>query len=60
MDVVLVAGRYTLLDQSALADLLPACEERGVGVLIGGVMNSGVLADRGRAPGSTTARQPPT
>ena len=28
MDVVLVAGRYTLLDQSALADLLPACEER--------------------------------
>jgi D-threo-aldose 1-dehydrogenase len=45
MDVVLVAGRYTLLDQSALADLMPACEERGVGVFIGGVMNSGVLAD---------------
>ena len=45
MDVVLVAGRYTLLDQSALADLLPACVERGVAVFIGGVMNSGVLAD---------------
>jgi D-threo-aldose 1-dehydrogenase len=45
MDVVLVAGRYTLLDQGALADLLPACLERGVAVLVGGVMNSGVLAD---------------
>jgi D-threo-aldose 1-dehydrogenase len=45
MDVVFVAGRYTLLDQSALADLLPACEEGGVAVLVGGVMNSGVLAD---------------
>jgi D-threo-aldose 1-dehydrogenase len=45
MDAVLVAGRYTLLDQGALADLLPACDERGVSVLVGGVMNSGVLAD---------------
>jgi D-threo-aldose 1-dehydrogenase len=45
MDVVLVAGRYTLLDQGALADLLPACEARGVSVLVGGIMNSGVLAD---------------
>lgn len=45
MDVVLVAGRYTLLDQTALEDLLPACLERGVAVLVGGVMNSGVLAD---------------
>jgi D-threo-aldose 1-dehydrogenase len=45
MDVVLVAGRYTLLDQGALADLLPLCLERRVAVLVGGVMNSGVLAD---------------
>jgi D-threo-aldose 1-dehydrogenase len=45
MDVVLVAGRYTLLDQSAARDLLPACLERGVSVLVGGAMNSGVLAD---------------
>ena len=45
MDVVLVAGRYTLLDQSALGDLLPACVERDVAVFVGGVMNSGVLAD---------------
>jgi D-threo-aldose 1-dehydrogenase len=45
IDVVLVAGRYTLLDQSAAIDLLPACVERGVGVIAGGVMNSGILAD---------------
>jgi D-threo-aldose 1-dehydrogenase len=51
MDVVLVAGRYTLLDQGALDDLLPACLERSVGVLVGGVMNSGVLADP--RPGAT-------
>ena len=56
MDVVLVAGRYTLLDQSALADLLPACVERGVGVFIGGVMNSGVLADP--RPGSPLRLRP--
>jgi D-threo-aldose 1-dehydrogenase len=51
MDAVLVAGRYTLLDQEALAELLPACRERGVAVFVGGVMNSGVLADP--KPGAT-------
>jgi D-threo-aldose 1-dehydrogenase len=51
IDVVLLAGRYTLLDQSALADLLPACEARGVSVVIGGVFNSGVLVDP--APGAS-------
>jgi D-threo-aldose 1-dehydrogenase len=45
LDVVLVAGRYTLLDQSAMDDLLPACVERGVAVVIGGVFNSGVLVE---------------
>ncbi|HEY0617206.1 MAG TPA: aldo/keto reductase [Kribbella sp.] len=45
LDVVLLAGRYTLLDQAALSDLLPACEARGVSVVIGGVFNSGVLID---------------
>ena len=45
MDAFLVAGRYTLLDQEALPELLPLCLERGISVLIGGVMNSGVLAD---------------
>jgi D-threo-aldose 1-dehydrogenase len=44
-DVVLCAGRYTLLDQSALADLLPECERRGTSVVIGGVYHSGLLAD---------------
>jgi D-threo-aldose 1-dehydrogenase len=44
-DVFLLAGRYTLLDQEALSELLPLCEERGIGILVGGVMNSGVLAD---------------
>jgi D-threo-aldose 1-dehydrogenase len=45
LDVVLCAGRYTLLDQSALDDLLPTCEVRGVSVVVGGVFNSGVLVD---------------
>ncbi|WP_229076761.1 aldo/keto reductase [Actinoplanes sp. DH11] len=49
LDCVLLAGRYTLLDQSALADLLPECERRGVSVIVGGVYNSGVLADPVRA-----------
>ncbi|MEJ3654427.1 aldo/keto reductase [Actinomycetes bacterium KLBMP 9759] len=44
IDAVLMAGRYTLLDQSAEADLLPACAERGVSVIAAGVFNSGVLA----------------
>lgn len=44
LDVVLLAGRYTLLDRSGDAELLPACAERGVGVVLGGVFNSGVLA----------------
>jgi D-threo-aldose 1-dehydrogenase len=45
VDCVLVAGRYTLLDQSAATRLLPLCQQRGVRVLAGGVFNSGILAD---------------
>jgi D-threo-aldose 1-dehydrogenase len=45
MDVFMVAGRYTLLDPSAIHELLPLCEERGIAVVIAGVMNSGILAD---------------
>ncbi|MEU9480276.1 aldo/keto reductase [Streptomyces sp. NPDC048191] len=45
VDVVLCAGRYTLLDHSAAAELLPAAAERGVSVVLGGVFNSGLLAD---------------
>ncbi|MEV7076237.1 aldo/keto reductase [Streptomyces sp. NPDC093990] len=51
LDCVLVAGRYSLLDRTAADELLPLCAERQVGVLVGGVFNSGVLADP--APGAT-------
>jgi D-threo-aldose 1-dehydrogenase len=44
VDVVLIAGRYTLLDQSAAEGLLPAALDRGVAVIAGGVFNSGLLA----------------
>lgn len=43
-DVVLLAGRYTLLDRSAGETFLPLCLERGVTVVAGGVFNSGILA----------------
>ncbi|WP_328771689.1 aldo/keto reductase [Streptomyces sp. NBC_00286] len=43
-DVVMLSGRYTLLDHSALDDLLPACTQRGVSVLAASVFNSGLLA----------------
>jgi len=47
LDCVLVAGRYTLLDQSAADVLFPLCQRRGVAVLACGVFNSGILADPG-------------
>lgn len=43
-DVFLVAGRYTLLDHTALDGLFPACAKRGVRVVLGGPYNSGLLA----------------
>jgi D-threo-aldose 1-dehydrogenase len=43
-DLFLVAGRYTLLDHTALPALLPACEARDVMVVVGGPYNSGLLA----------------
>jgi D-threo-aldose 1-dehydrogenase len=51
LDVVLCAGRYSLLDRSAGEDLLPACLETGTSAVIGGVYNSGLLADP--RPGAT-------
>jgi D-threo-aldose 1-dehydrogenase len=45
VDCVMVAGRYTLLDQSAADELLPTCLDRAVAVLVAGVFNSGVLAE---------------
>ena len=43
-DIFLIAGRYTLLDHTALARLFPACANRGVKVVLGGPYNSGLLA----------------
>ena len=44
LDVVLIAGRYTLLDQQAADRLFPICEAKGVKVIVGGPYNSGILA----------------
>jgi D-threo-aldose 1-dehydrogenase len=43
-DCFLIAGRLTLLDSSAAETLLPLCRERGIGLIVGGVFNSGILA----------------
>ena len=43
-DCFLLAGRYTLLEQDALDEFLPLCEERGAAVVVGGGFNSGILA----------------
>ncbi|MGW8065230.1 aldo/keto reductase [Streptomyces ziwulingensis] len=51
VDAVLCAGRYTLLEQGALEALLPAADAAGKSVVVGGVFNSGLLADP--APGAT-------
>jgi D-threo-aldose 1-dehydrogenase len=66
VDVMMVAGRYTLLDRSAEHDLLPLALERGVGVVAAAVYNSGLLStavvpddatfDYGRAPGTVLER----
>lgn len=44
LDCILLAGRYTLLDRSAVAELLPLCVEKGTSLVVGGVFNSGILA----------------
>ncbi|MBV9351686.1 MAG: aldo/keto reductase [Mycobacterium sp.] len=45
-DAFLLAGRYTLLEQSPLEDLLPRCEKVGTSIVVGGPLNSGILAGR--------------
>jgi D-threo-aldose 1-dehydrogenase len=57
MDYFLLAMPYTLLDQSALEKELPMCRRRGVGIVIGAVFASGILAT-GARPGSLYAYQP--
>lgn len=66
VDVVMLAGRFTLLDQSAVDDLLPLARERGVAVVAAAVYNSGLLSrdtldpdapyDYGRVPADVLAR----
>ncbi len=50
-DCMLLAGRYSLLEQGALDEFLPLCEQKNIGVLAGGVFNSGILAS-GARPGA--------
>jgi D-threo-aldose 1-dehydrogenase len=67
LDVILLAGRYTLLEQGAHATLFPRCQSSGTSVVIGGPYNSGILAtgvkrggmlhyDYHRAPASAVER----
>ena len=60
-DLFLLAGRYTLLEQEPLDTLFPQCAKRGVGIVIGGPYNSGVLAGKttfnyGNIPSDVAAR----
>ena len=60
-DAFLLAGRYTLLEQKPLHDLLPACEKTGTGIILGGPYNSGLLAggdtwNYSKAPGDIMAK----
>lgn len=50
-DIFLLAGRYTLLEQEALTSFLPLAQSRGIGLVIGGPYNSGILAT-GARPGA--------
>jgi D-threo-aldose 1-dehydrogenase len=52
-DVVMLAGRYTLLEQGALDDVLPAAEEQGKSVVAVGVFNSGILSKNRPERGAT-------
>jgi D-threo-aldose 1-dehydrogenase len=51
LDVLLLAGRYTLLEQNALDVLLPACGRAGTAIVVGGPYNSGILATGTRQGG---------
>ncbi|PDS36741.1 pyridoxal 4-dehydrogenase [Rhizobium anhuiense] len=59
LDCILLAGRYTLLDRSAVAELLPLCRQKGTSLVVGGVFNSGILAT-GPVPGSHFDYMPAT
>ena len=59
VDFVLLAGRYTLLDQSALEEAYPACQEGGVAVIAAAVFNTGILAV-GSVPDATFENEAPS
>lgn len=56
LDVILLAGRYTLADQTALPVLLPECARRGVALVLGGPYNSGILATGAHPASGEVAR----
>jgi D-threo-aldose 1-dehydrogenase len=51
LDCVLLAGRYTLLEQEPVATFLPRCMAEGTGIIVGGAYNSGILATGTRSGG---------
>lgn len=51
-DLMMIAGRYSLLDRSAAADLFPAARKAGTGIVAAGIFNSGILA---KGPGTEGA-----
>jgi D-threo-aldose 1-dehydrogenase len=53
LDVIMLAGRYTLLEQDALDNLLPLAQERDVSIVAAGVFNSGLLSKDRPAPDAT-------
>ncbi|QAV70601.1 aldo/keto reductase [Salinibacterium sp. UTAS2018] len=58
VDLVMCAGRFTLIDDSALADLMPLALERNVGVVVAGVYNSGLLGRNRPSPDATFDYEP--
>lgn len=59
-DCFLLAGRYTLLDHDGLADLLSVCEGGGISLIVGGVYNSGILAEPNAAATFDYQQAPPS
>lgn len=58
-DTMLLAGRYSLLEQPALSEFLPLAQQQGIGVLLGGVFNSGILASGAVSGAKYNYRDPP-
>ncbi|GAA0942091.1 aldo/keto reductase [Pseudonocardia zijingensis] len=52
LDLLMVAGRYTLLEQPAAPALIPECRDRGIGIVVAGAFNSGLLSTSTPGPGA--------